>query len=758
MRTFFLHSPPARRLGLASAGVLGPTLGLVMKSTLACAQPDYAPAHWNPASCVKYYTSGNGHRFCVIHDMEGYYETSISYLNRCDKDPSGNYNVSASVHYLVNGLQNGSDNLGHHENNPNDAPAGDITQSVRESNYAWHVRCWNTWMFGTEHEGFVSTPAWYSEAMYQASAGLQRHLCDTYGIPKDRNHIIGHNEWQNSAWKTWMATNFPSIDTSCNTHTDPGQYWNWSHFMSLITDTAPVISAQPQTQTVNAGSNATFTVTASGAMPLYYQWRFNANSINGATTSNFTRTNAQITDAGNYSVVISNQYGALTSSNALLTVNSAPVITDQPQNLTVASGQPVLFSVTALGTAPLSYQWRFSGSTIPGATSSTYLIPVARQTNNGSYSVLVSNTLGSALSSNATLAVVQVAAWGDNSFGQINLPSDASNVVAVAAGAWHSLALRADGRVVAWGNDFNGQRDVPAGLTDAVAIAAGGYHSLALRANGTVVAWGANDYGQSSVPPTLSGVLAIAAGTWHSLALRADGTVAAWGDDSLGQTDLPAELIGVVAIAAGGNHSLAIRADGSVLAWGDNTDADGDFVGQSIVPADLANAIAIAAGEYHSLAVKNDGTVAAWGDNSQGQASPPPDLAGVVSVAGGAAHSLALKADGTVAAWGANLNNQCDVPLWLTSIAAVAAGGYHSLALVDDGTFVPRLFSPAWTGNQFSARFQTLNRRNYAVEFKNSFAATNWLTLSNLPGNGALRLLTDPDPALSRRFYRLRQW
>jgi autotransporter-associated beta strand protein len=217
---------------------IGVCAGAFLGTTMAWAQPDYAAAHWNPPGCVKYYTTGYGHSFCVIHDMEGYYLDSISYLNRCDTNTNGVYNIDASVNYLVNGLQNGTDNKGHAENHPNDPPAGDITQSVRESNYAWHAVCWNKYMFGTEHEGFVTTPAWYSEAMYQASAGLQRHLCDTYGIPKDRNHIIGHNEWQNAAWTSWMATNWPQISTTCNTHTDPGQYWNWTHFMALINGTS----------------------------------------------------------------------------------------------------------------------------------------------------------------------------------------------------------------------------------------------------------------------------------------------------------------------------------------------------------------------------------------------------------------------------------------------------------------------------------------------------------------------------------------
>ncbi len=203
-------------------------------ASVVSAQPDYSVAHWKPPSCTKWYSSGNGHHFVVIHDMEGYYQSGISYLNRCDTDANGNFNVATSVYYLVNSLKNGSDEDGHAENNSGDVAAGDITQQVREFNYAWHARCWNTWMFGTEHEGFASSPAWYSEEMYVASAGLQRHLCDAYGIPKDRNHIIGHNEKQTASWLTWMAANYPSIDASCNDHTDPGQYWDWTHFMNLV--------------------------------------------------------------------------------------------------------------------------------------------------------------------------------------------------------------------------------------------------------------------------------------------------------------------------------------------------------------------------------------------------------------------------------------------------------------------------------------------------------------------------------------------
>src|SRR5690242_2717947 len=88
------------------------------------AQPDYPLAHWVPPACTKYYNSGNGHQFCVIHDMEGYYEWCVSYLDRCDVNTNGTYNVDASINYMVNGLQNGTDTKSHSEYT-NDAPQGD---------------------------------------------------------------------------------------------------------------------------------------------------------------------------------------------------------------------------------------------------------------------------------------------------------------------------------------------------------------------------------------------------------------------------------------------------------------------------------------------------------------------------------------------------------------------------------------------------------------------------------------------------------
>lgn len=206
-----------------------------------------------------------------------------------------------------------------------------------------------------------------------------------------------------------------------------------------------------------------------------------------------------------------------------------------------------------------------------------------------------------------------VVAWGNSTFGQTNLPPGLSNVVAVACGDYHSMALTSGGNVVVWGatnvthegggggsNSF-GISIVPAGLSNVVAIAGGAFHCLALKSDGTMIGWGRNNGGQTNVPAGLTNVVAIAAGSYHNLALRDDGTVAAWGTNSLGQTNVPGGLSNVVAIAAGNYFSLALKADGTVVVWGDH-----GFL-QTNTPAGLSNVTAIAGGGYHSLALIGSG-------------------------------------------------------------------------------------------------------------------------------------------------------
>jgi len=124
---------------------------------------------------------------------------------------------------------------------------------------------------------------------------------------------------------------------------------------------------------------------------------------------------------------------------------------------------------------------------------------------------------------------------------------------------WPPAQARAAGTVIAWGYNGQGQTDVPAGLTDVVAVAAGIWHAVALKSDGTVVAWGDNTDGQTDIPAGLSDVITIAAGGRHTVALKADGTVVAWGWNAIGQTDVPAGLTDVIAIAAGEIHTVALQ-------------------------------------------------------------------------------------------------------------------------------------------------------------------------------------------------------
>ena len=173
---------------------------------------------------------------------------------------------------------------------------------------------------------------------------------------------------------------------------------------------APAITAPPFSQSVIAGSSATFTVTASGTAPLGYQWKKNGSDISGATSSIYTTPATSSADNGAvYSVAVSNSAGTVTSNSATLTVNPAPVapsFTVQPASQSVSAGQSATFTATATGTAPLSYQWKKNGNTIAGATASSYTTAATSVADSGAvFTVVVSNSVGSVTSSSATLTV-----------------------------------------------------------------------------------------------------------------------------------------------------------------------------------------------------------------------------------------------------------------------------------------------------------------------------------------------------------------
>ena len=169
---------------------------------------------------------------------------------------------------------------------------------------------------------------------------------------------------------------------------------------------APTITEEPTNETVFVGGSATFSVTVSASSP-NYQWFDGSNSITGATDSTLTLTNVQFSDAGNYYVTVSNQYGSTNSATAILTVTSGPpAITTEPTNQSAIAGDSASFSVTVIGNPPLSYQWYNGSGSIMGATNSTLTLNNVQSSDAGDYYVMISNPLGSTNSANAILTVV----------------------------------------------------------------------------------------------------------------------------------------------------------------------------------------------------------------------------------------------------------------------------------------------------------------------------------------------------------------
>jgi hypothetical protein len=178
----------------------------------------------------------------------------------------------------------------------------------------------------------------------------------------------------------------------------------------LIVKVAPVITVQPQPSTNLVGSSITFTVTATGSIPMGFQWRRNNTPVTNylllSRTSTYTLSNLTLADSASYRVVVTNYAGGGVASPQVPLLVVEPVnITSQPQSLTVDAGAPASFSVTATGTAPLRYQWSRDNVPLADATNATYSIAAVQSAEQGSYRVLVSNPGSSANSAPATLTV-----------------------------------------------------------------------------------------------------------------------------------------------------------------------------------------------------------------------------------------------------------------------------------------------------------------------------------------------------------------
>ena len=471
----------------------------------------------------------------------------------------------------------------------------------------------------------------------------------------------------------------------------------------------PSFVLQPVSTATNLGGDVKFSCLAAGSddgtIVISYEWYFQSRPMSGQTGSILWLSSITTSNQGGYFVVASNAYGTATSEIAQLSVNLPPALATGLTNVVADEGSTVTFGVSAAGTPPLTYNWSCNYLPLTNTTA-TLTINNVTPVQSGFYAVTVSSPSGSISSTgrlNVALPACKVVAWGDNSGGQTDVPTNLADAVAVAGGDYYSMVLHHNGSITSWGLE---DLDAPTNLLRYVAFAAGASHALGVLEDGSLAAWGRNDAGQAEVPVGTVSVLSVAAGDAHSLALLVSGQVVAWGDNTYGQLNLPwcLQTTGywtnfpswdwvtlspnpVQAIAAHGDHSLALLTNGAVAAWGDNS------FGESTVPENLSNAVAIAAGYLHSAALCRDGTVMVWGDNTFGQTNVPSGLSNVVAIAAGDFHTLALLSNGRVVGWGEDSFDQAVAPAGLTGAAGIACGYFHNLALTPVKQLTGRLSS-----------------------------------------------------------------
>lgn len=187
------------------------------------------------------------------------------------------------------------------------------------------------------------------------------------------------------------------VTTACGAFT--------SEVAALTVRTPPSITQQPVNKSVCRGTAVVLSVAATATPTPTYQWRRNGEAITGATAPTLNIASAQVTDAGQYDVILTNVCSSVASDVATVEVRVPISIDVQPVGSTVCQGQAAALAVTASGTPPLTYQWKRNNVDIAGATEPTYAVASAAAANSGNYTVVVTNSCNSATSQAVGLTV-----------------------------------------------------------------------------------------------------------------------------------------------------------------------------------------------------------------------------------------------------------------------------------------------------------------------------------------------------------------
>lgn len=266
----------------------------------------------------------------------------------------------------------------------------------------------------------------------------------------------------------------------------------------------------------------------------------------------------------------------------------------------------------------------------------------------------------------------KVIAWGYNNEGQAKSREE-TDIMDIASGREHSIALRTNSSVIAWGGEMftNVPEDA---LSNIKAIAAGWYHSLALRYDGTVVGWGF----RASVPQNIPRLKKIACGELFSIGVTLEDELVVWGSRA---PILPEEIKrGIIEISAAKNDIMVLKNDGRILACNIN----GELY-ENIPYNAHSNVKSISVGGDRFFVVKNDGKVVSWPTKSK--KNEYKELGGeyilnVEDVKAGDDFAVFIKGDGRVLISGKDWANQYSVPK-VSNIKKVAVGNHHGLLLVE---------------------------------------------------------------------------
>jgi len=476
-----------------------------------------------------------------------------------------------------------------------------------------------------------------------------------------------------------------------------------SSVAALTVGYPPGIVVAPTNPAVALTSNLVLSVVVSGSEPLSYQWRRNFGGltddarIHGATSNVLTIQQIGTNDLGNYDVIVSSPYGLLSTPLVSLTILYPPTIAVDPVSRSVPAGTNVAFTVTPSGTAPFTYQWRFNSADLPAKTNVALTLVNVQATNNGGYSVVVSNPYGVATSGVATLTVLPAAPIiTTQAVSRVASVGQTVNFIVVVKGS--------EPMTCQWqknGSDLPGANSFSLALNNVNSTHAGTYRAavsnefgFAFSTNVTLVVspvlvWPTNNQqisGNITIPASATNVIAIAAAKVTDagrpcFALRADGTLVNWG----GFTSIPANATNVVAISIGGpglragENNLALLGNGTVVHWSP---------GIAPIPAAITNGniVAVAAGAQHQMVLRSDGTVFAWGSAASSVTNVPPNVTNVVAIAAARDFSMALRADGTAVVWGPKATSQAAAFSNFVNISAISAGGDQGLGLLQSGT------------------------------------------------------------------------